>query len=80
MPRKNQQLRTLKADRKTRQTGKETSGTAYIKARRLALKTRRGEISVMLASWPCTDTKARKAAVSANADVMAARQKQHGTT
>ena len=64
MPRKNQQERTLKADRKTRQTGKETSGTAYIKARRLALKARRGEVSVMLASWRYTGTKARKVAVS----------------
>ena len=54
--------------RKARLAGKEKSGTAYIKARRLALKARRGEVSVMLASWPCTDIKARKVAVSASAD------------
>ncbi len=55
-------------NRPTRAAGKEKSGTAYIKARRLALKTRRGEVSVMLASWRYTGTKASKVAVSGSGD------------
>ena len=54
--------------RKARAAGKELSGTAYIKARRLALKAKRSEIGAMLATWRYTGTKVRKVVASASAD------------
>ena len=56
------------------------TGTTYAKARAAAEKLKATEISAILYQWHCTDIKARKGAVSANADVMAARQERDGKT